>query len=57
MSSLHTLVHDGALTAGIATLLYSGTVTSAALTALLAPSAARRRAARDVLTVLLRRRS
>ncbi|MGI5211613.1 hypothetical protein [Plantactinospora sp. CA-290183] len=53
--SLLSAVHDGALAAGVASLLYAGTVTTAALTALLAPSPARRRAGREVLTILLRR--
>jgi hypothetical protein len=56
MSTLQEIPHDGALVAALGGLLYSGTVTVAALTALLAPSAARRRAGREVLTVLLRRR-
>ena len=56
MNTLLTAVHDGALVTGTATLLYGATVTITALTAVLAPSPARRRAARDVLVILLRRR-
>jgi hypothetical protein len=55
MSALPTLVHDAALAAGIGALLYSATVTTAALTALLAPTPQRRRDARAVLTILVRR--
>jgi hypothetical protein len=55
MSSLPALIHDGALAAGVAGVLYSTTVTTAALTALLARTPARRRAACEVLTILLRR--
>lgn len=56
MSSLPTLIHGGALASGAAMLLYAGSITTATLIALLAPTPARRRAARDVLTILLRRR-
>jgi hypothetical protein len=55
MSNLPTLLHDGALAAGAASLLYSGTVTSTALVAVFARTPARQRAARDVLRLLLRR--
>lgn len=48
-------LHDGALPAGGAALLYSATITVSALVAVLAPTPARRRAARDVLGILLRR--
>ena len=54
MSTTLALLHDGALAAGIGTVLYTATVTTAALTALLAPTAQRRRDARTVLTILLR---
>jgi hypothetical protein len=56
MSDLRVLLYDTAVTIGTASLLYTGTVTATALTALLASSPARRRAARDVLEILLRRR-
>jgi hypothetical protein len=55
MTDLPALLHDSALAAGAATLLYSGTVTSVALVAVFASSPGRRRAARDVLRLLLRR--
>jgi hypothetical protein len=55
MADLPELIHGGALTVGAATLLYAFGVLAATLTALLAPTAARRRAARDVLAILLRR--
>jgi hypothetical protein len=55
MINVPALVHDGAFTAGLASLLYLGTASTAALVAILAPSARRRRAARAVLTILLRR--
>ncbi|WIM99440.1 hypothetical protein ACTOB_003092 [Actinoplanes oblitus] len=54
MSAALALIHNGTLTAGIGTLLYTATVTIAALTALLAPTPRRRRDARTVLTILLR---
>jgi hypothetical protein len=54
MSALPALIHDGALAAGIGTVLYTSTVTAAALTALLARTPQRRRDARAVLTILLR---
>jgi hypothetical protein len=57
MSHLPSLIHDGALATGVAALLYSSTITMTALIAVLAPSAQRRRAAREVLTILLRRRA
>ncbi len=50
------LIHDGAFAAGIGTVLYAATVTTAAFTALLAPTAQRRRDARAVLTILVRNR-
>jgi hypothetical protein len=56
MSNLPSLLHDGAMTAAMASLLYTGTVTVAAFTALMARTPGRRRAARDVLKILLRRR-
>jgi hypothetical protein len=55
MSGLPALLHDGALAAGTATLLYSTTVTVTALVAALSRNPQRRRAARDVLSLLLRR--
>ena len=56
MSHLPGLLCDTAVTIGAASLLYTGTVTAAALTALLTTSPARRRAAQAVLKILLRRR-
>lgn len=56
MSTTLKLIHDGTLAAGLGTLLYTATVTTAALTALLAPTPQRRRDARIVLTILLRRK-
>ncbi|MET8003943.1 hypothetical protein [Nonomuraea glycinis] len=53
MSTAFALIHDGALAAGIGAVLYTATVTTAALTALLAPTPQRRRDARTVLTILL----
>jgi hypothetical protein len=55
MSNLPRLIHDGALVTGVAGILYSATVTTAAMTALLARDATRRRDAREVLKILLRR--
>jgi hypothetical protein len=54
MSNLPTLLHDGALAASAGALLYTGTITTAALVALLAPTPQRRREARAVLSLLLR---
>jgi hypothetical protein len=56
MSTVLTLIHDGAYAVGAGTTLYTTTVTIAAMTALLAPTPQRRRDARAVLTILLRRR-
>jgi len=56
MFSVSQLVHNGALAAGAASALYATTISLAALTAIFAPSASRRRDARDVLAILLRRR-
>jgi hypothetical protein len=53
MPSLPALLHDGALTAGTAGLLYAATITTAALTALFAPTPTRQRTAQNVLKVLL----
>jgi hypothetical protein len=50
------LLYDAAVTMGTASLLYTGTVTAAALTALLTTSPGRRRTAQEVLKILLRRR-
>jgi len=55
MSNLPTLLYDGALAAGAGALLYTGTITTAALVALLAPTPQRRRAAQAVLSLLLQR--
>ncbi|MGW3668146.1 hypothetical protein [Streptomyces sp. NPDC005141] len=56
MSNSASLLHDCVVTVGVAPLLYTGTVTTVALTALLATTPARRRAAREVLAILLRPR-
>ena len=56
MSNVPALVRDGFVTIGLAPLLYTGTVTTVTLTALLATTPARRRAAREVLAILLRPR-
>ena len=55
MSQLPALIHDGALGLAISGLLYAGSTMAAALVALLAPSPTRRRDARKVLALLLRR--
>ena len=56
MSSLSDLIHDGSVAAGAAGVIYAATVTAAALTALTARTATRRRDAQAVLKILLRRR-
>ncbi len=56
MTNVPQLIHDGALAAGTVSLLYVGLVGAAVVTALLAPTAPRRRAAREVLAILLCRR-
>ena len=56
MSTALTLIHDGAPAVGIGTVLYTATVATAALTALLAPTPQRRRDARTVLAILVRNR-
>ena len=50
------LIHDGALTAGVAGALYTGTVTVIALASVFAPRREQRLAARETLKVLLRQR-
>jgi hypothetical protein len=55
-SLMSTLIHNGTLTAGIGTVLYTATVITTVLTALLARTPQRRRDARTVLAILLRRR-
>jgi hypothetical protein len=50
------MIHDGAIAAGIGPVLYTATVTTAALTALLAPTPKRRRDACTVLKILVRNR-
>jgi len=50
------LLNEATRTAGAVSVLYSATVMIAALTALLARTSTRRRAAVEVLKVLLRRR-
>ncbi|MER7333538.1 MULTISPECIES: hypothetical protein [unclassified Micromonospora] len=57
MSSLPALLHDSALGASIAAVLYAATVTTTALTALFARTPTRRRAAQTVLKILLRPRN
>ena len=56
MTNLPQLIHDGALAAAVVPLTYAVAVGAAAITALVAPTPARRRAAREVLALLLRRR-
>ena len=56
MSDLTQVIAGAGAVAGAGGLLYTATVTVAALTALLARTPARRRAALDVLKTLLRRR-
>ncbi|WP_426513231.1 hypothetical protein ACPPVO_22965 [Dactylosporangium sp. McL0621] len=56
MPTLSGLIHDGAVLTGAASTLYTLIVTTAALTALLARTPARRRDAQQVLKILLRRR-
>jgi hypothetical protein len=55
MPTLTAILQDGTLAAGAGAILYSATISTAALVALLAPNPERRRDARDVLTLLLRR--
>ncbi|MFI6827606.1 hypothetical protein ACIBG5_10935 [Kribbella sp. NPDC050241] len=55
--TLPQLFHDGVLATGAATLLYTTTITLATITALAAPNPDQRRNARQVLALLLRRRS
>ncbi len=56
MSDLTQLIAGAGAAAGAGGLLYTATVTTAALTALLARTPARRRDALEVLKILLRRR-
>ncbi|GIE92492.1 hypothetical protein SAMN06264365_14912 [Actinoplanes regularis] len=56
MHTLLTAFHDGALLTSVSALVYTATVTAAAVTALLARTPQRRRDSRAVLTILLRRR-
>jgi hypothetical protein len=53
--NLPALLHDAVFTAGATTLLYTATVTTVVLTALLARTPTRRRIAQEVLKILLRR--
>jgi len=48
------LLQEGADLAALTALLYQGTITALTLTAMLAPTRERRRAARDILRILLR---
>jgi hypothetical protein len=57
MSDLSHLIVGASAASGAAGLLYAAIVTTAALTALLARTPVRRRDAREVLKILLRRRS
>ncbi|BCJ40561.1 hypothetical protein GCM10010168_81050 [Actinoplanes ianthinogenes] len=57
MSQLSTIVDHSALGVALSGLLYAVGTLAAALTALLAPSPARRRDARQVLALLLRRKA
>jgi hypothetical protein len=57
MSRVLAAVHDGTVAAGAAGMLYTATISTTALTAALSRSPARRRAAREVLTLLLCRRT
>ncbi|GLI00240.1 hypothetical protein [Phytohabitans aurantiacus] len=53
MSNLPAVLHNSALAASLASLLYTATVTTAALTALIARTPQRRRNAQDVLKILI----
>lgn len=55
MSRVLGAVHDGTVVAAAAGMLYTATIAVTALTAALARSPARRRAARQTLILLLRR--
>jgi hypothetical protein len=55
MSTLISLLHDGAAAAGTAGVIYVATVATAAFAALGARTPARRQGAREVLKILLRR--
>ncbi|WP_436532756.1 hypothetical protein [Actinoplanes sp. HUAS TT8] len=57
MSTALDMIQNGAFAAGAGAVLYSSTVTAAAITALVSRSADRRRDARTVLTILLRARN
>jgi len=55
MTVLPQILYEGVALGAATALLYTSTVTITALTAVLAPTRERRRAARDVLELLLRR--
>ena len=55
MAQMVGLLQDGTLVLGASALLYGGTVAASALVALFARSEDRRRSARSVLRLLLRR--
>jgi hypothetical protein len=55
MTFLPQFLHESAALGAASALLYTGTVAATALTAILAPTPQRRRAARDVLVLLLHR--
>jgi hypothetical protein len=56
MTNMVQLIHDSTVAAAALPVLYGVTVTVSAMTALLARTAARRRSAREVLALLLRRK-
>jgi len=56
MTILNHLIHSAAEDASITGMLYAGTVSITALTAIAAPTAERRRAARATLKLMLRAR-
>jgi hypothetical protein len=56
MSALSRLLHDGSVLAGAAGTIYAVTVAVAAMASILAPTADRRRDARETLKLLLHRR-
>jgi hypothetical protein len=56
LSTITQLLHGGAIAASVSGALYTATVTTTALTAVTSRDADRRRAALDVLKILLRAR-
>ncbi|GAB2616382.1 hypothetical protein Aab01nite_29170 [Paractinoplanes abujensis] len=55
-ATILTAIEQGSQAATAVSLLYAATVSVSALTAIMAPTEVRRQAAREVLTLLLRRR-